>query len=218
MILLRYESKSPLLPYFEVLLHKSQLDEETTKSLANIVITEEKNILEKTSKFLNDNDTWLTGRLWNYNFLDFDYEAIYKLKKFIIEQYDFYAKELQFYNSNQKIYVQCWANLVKNNGKKITPHDHSNAHSTAPLEYSYLSGNLCVQVEGTSTYYGHPIFKEKIYAELPNKNGELILFPSYLWHWADGTKSEIPRITISFDIITEEVYNMIDNKNYRQLK
>jgi hypothetical protein len=36
-------------------------------------------------------------------------------------------------------------------------------------------------------------------------------------HWTDPNESDIPRITISFDIITKEFYNLIDGRNYRRL-
>jgi ectoine hydroxylase-related dioxygenase (phytanoyl-CoA dioxygenase family) len=54
-------------------------------------------------------------------------------------------------------------------------------------------------------------------APIDNIPGEMILFPSYIVHWTDQNTSKTPRISIAFDIITEEVYNMIDNHNFRVL-
>ena len=41
--------------------------------------------------------------------------------------------------------------------------------------------------------------------------------PEFIMHSTDPCVTDIPRITIAFDLITEKVYNMIDNKNFREL-
>jgi hypothetical protein len=117
----------------------------------------------------------------------------------------------------KKIYVQCWANILYNDGRVIDEHNHADAHCNAPFEYCYISGNLSVQTENTNTYFCHPILPRKYRIPVKNINSELILFPSFLIHATDGCITEKPRITISFDIITQEVYNMVDNKNFREL-
>ena len=56
-------------------------------------------------------------------------------------------------------------------------------------------------------YFRHP-FLDKVYAEIPNKNTEMIVFPSFITHYANLSKT-LPRITISFDLITKEYYDII---------
>jgi hypothetical protein len=97
----------------------------------------------------------------------------------------------------------------------INPHHHAGLHGDSPVEYSYISGNLCLQTENTSTCFSHPISHIDIHREIPNVDGELTLFPSFLSHWTLPNLSHNPRITIAFDIIKEEVFNMIDNTNCR---
>ena len=120
-------------------------------------------------------------------------------------------------DSSKPVYIQCWANILYNNGRIIKPHNHANAHCNAPHEYCYVSGNISIVVENTSTFFMHPIFKD-LSIEIPNVTSQLIMFPSFMTHASSENKSETPRITIAFDIITEEVYNMVDSYNYRLLE
>jgi hypothetical protein len=216
MINLSFPSKSQMLPAFEIVLHNSSIDIENCEQLVKVVIKEQPNIIAIKSKHPEDDPTWITGKLWAYNFLDFDYPCVRYLKEFIYSKYLEYATFCNI-DSSKPVYVQCWVNIINNDGRTITPHNHSSAQDTAPAEYSYISGNISLQTENTSTFFAHPILSKRIYREIPNVDGELILFPSFVTHWTSPNLSDKPRITIAFDIITEEVYNMIENTNYRLL-
>jgi hypothetical protein len=190
------------------------LDRKITKRLAEIVLAEENNILNNTSPKNPNDPKWLTQRLWEYNFLDFDYVEVSFFKDWVKEQYLDYARQVGL--PVGKTYIQCWANKIINDGRNIVPHNHTDAHADAPPQYSYLSGNICLQAVDTKTYYASP-FDMRMRIGVDNNQGELVLFPSYVMHWTDKNQSEIPRLSLEFDIITEEVYNMIDNKkNYRE--
>jgi hypothetical protein len=217
MISLEYPSKSPMLPAFNIKLSNTSISESLRQQLIDVVQREEPNIIKNIkSENPNEDPTWLTNKLWAYNFLDFDYACVKELKIFIYDSYINYMKEINV-EPAKKVYTQCWVNILKNNGRRITPHHHADAHGKASYEYSYVSGNISINTENTSTYFQHPLFKE-ISSEIINKNGELIMFPSFVVHWTSENKSINPRITISFDLITEEVYNIIDNRNYRLLQ
>ena len=91
MIPLNFPSKSPMLPGFNINLFDVKLDVETTKQLAEVVIAEETNIINNVkSTDSNDDPTWLTGKLWSYNFLDFDYPCITQFNNFIFDSYKSY--------------------------------------------------------------------------------------------------------------------------------
>jgi hypothetical protein len=216
MIHLNFPSNSAMLPAFDISLHNSSIDVENCEQLVKVVLKEQPNIIAIKSKHSEDDPNWLTGKLWAYNFLDFDYPCVRYLKKFIYSNYLEYALFCSI-DSSKPVYVQCWANIINNDGRIITPHNHADAHGGAPADYSYISGNISLQTENTSTFFAHPILNKKIYREIANKNGEMILFPSFITHWTSQNLSNAPRITIAFDIITEEVYNMVDNTNYRLL-
>ena len=206
-----------MLPAFDIALHNSSIDEENVEQLVKVVLKEEPNIIAIKSKYPDDDPNWITGKLWAYNFLDFDYPCVRYLKKFI------YEKNLEYVlfcniDASKPVYIQCWVNIINNDGRIITPHNHSVGQGgDSPAEYSYISGNISLHTENTSTFFAHPILNKMVYREIPNKNGELILFPSFMNHWTSQNLSVNPRITIAFDIITEEVHNMIENTNYRLL-
>jgi hypothetical protein len=212
---LHYGSKSKYLPEVTIRCGKIKLDENTTSALAKIVLDQEPNIIKNVRSTDQDDDpTWLTGKLWSYNLIDFDYPEITILRNTIKEAYQNYS--LSCGNEPETVYIQCWANIIRNNGRRIFQHNHAGAHANAPQDYCYISGNICVQVNDTNTFYENPFLKDNIIA-VKNVNGDMFLFPSHMIHSSSYNKSEIPRITIAFDLITQEVYDMIDHYNYRLL-
>ena len=212
---LNFQSKSKYLPSISIRLGKYQLDQQITRKLGNIVLTEEPNIIKNVRSTDDyDDPTWLTGKLWSYNFLDFQYEEVKQFQQFIKRSYEEYSRSCGY--EPEKVYIQCWANVIRNNGRNITAHNHASAHSNAPHEYSYVSGNICIQADNTNTYYENPFLKNNA-AAIHNVAGDMFIFPSHIIHWTDTNQSEHPRISIAFDLITQEVYDMIDNHNYRPL-
>jgi hypothetical protein len=217
---LNYLSKSIFTPSITINCFKVNIGEELTIKLRDIVLKEEMNILNNVPLSNKDDDfDWITGRLWSYNFLSFDYDAVRELKTIIKTQYETFTRAIGA--EPAPVYIQCWINIIKNNGRCISPHHHADAHakslsSSLPQEYSYVSGNLCVQTNETNTYFRGPILDKQL-IPIKNVDGEMMLFPSFLVHWTDKNLYETPRITISFDIIQEEFYNMIDGSNYLKL-
>lgn len=212
-----FESKSYFTPSLHLKLYNASISQDLTNRLRDIIILEEPNILANVPPANPNDPDWMTGRLWNYNFLDLDHLEIKQLKQWIKDQYIQYMSLLG--KEPDKVYIQCWVNIIRNNGRRIVPHHHADGHSSdnnAPQEYSYLSGNLCIQTINTSTWFRNPFLDKNICA-IPNIDGEMIFFPSFLTHWTDINQSEKPRITISFDIVLEEFYNKINNINYRLL-
>ena len=209
----KFESSSPVVPNFEVPFLIESLPLDVSKNLSNLVLDKEHDILNIPNTTVND-PTWLTNRLGSYNLLDFDTKDIRVFNNFI---YDNYKKYIKVFGGNvEPVYVLCWANIVRFGGRTITPHHHANAHSDAPQECSYISGNFSAQVDGTNTYFKSPFLDKHI--GIPNNTGELVMFPSSMTHWADIAKTAAPRVTISFDIITEHVYNLSHKKHYKVLE
>jgi hypothetical protein len=212
-----WQSKSFFTPSISINMYNASIPIELNAAIKDIVLKEEPNILKNIPPANPQDPDWMTGRLWNYNFLDLDYEEIRNLKSWIAEQYVIYRESIGA--PKQKVYIQCWVNILRNNGRRIVPHHHADGHSStvnAPQEYSYLSGNLCIQTRNTSTWFQSPFLNQHV-TPIPNIDGEMILFPSWMVHWTDTNQSDEPRITISFDIITEDFYKLIDGVNYREL-
>ena len=212
-MLCEFESSSPFLPTFQVPLLKTQFGEENTKLLRDMVLAKENYILETTKPYPSTDDyDWLTNRLYDYNLLDYsdEHPVLNDFKKFI---YDSYVEFCHSINAPiEKIYIQMWANIIRNNGRRITPHHHIDAHIGAPQEYSYVSGNICVDAVETNTYYRSPFLDKKAFP-IKNVAGDMIMFPSWAVHWTDKNESDVPRISIAYDIVTEHVYNLPESKN-----
>lgn len=97
------------------------------------------------------------------------------------------------------IYGQCWANVLRKN-QSIGVHNHGNS------VHAYLSGHICVFTNNTNTYYLTPYYDEVTSSK--NDLGKITLFPSWIKHYTDSVDSDYERITIAFDLITEESYQM----------
>jgi len=211
-------SKSPTLPAINIPCYRAILDIETTTALKDFIIAEEPNILANTAIPTHINDpTWLTGRLWSYNLLDYDIPEIHKLKEWIGQQYVEYIKGIG--SHPEPVYIRMWANVCHPGGRLIDKHNHIGTRSGAPEENAYITGTLFVgECTDTKTYFQNP-FLETRSVGIPNVAGHMIMFPSYVTHWVDGTKESLLRVSISYDLITQEVYDLIKEniKNFRLL-
>ena len=131
----------------------------------------------------------LTSRFFHFNVLN--WFNTNQLKKEIRKGYESYTNV-----KNTPLFVQCWANVMRK-GDRIRPHVHTH-QNISPLHS--LSGHLCVKVDGsTNTYYGgEPIC---------NSNGQIVFFPSSIRHWTNTYLGDSERITVAFDIYSEEWFN-----------
>jgi hypothetical protein len=220
---IQFPGNPPLIPAHETTVHRSRISAELVKGLEDVVEAERENILNTTPKPPPGKPVnWLTGRLWHYNFFDFDYDAVRKYKDFAAEQYIDYIQKIG--GREEATYIRCWANYCKFS-QLITWHNHSDAHSDHQIDYGYISGNLCVRTFDTNTYFRSPYIGGSQYSKevivdmvgVKNVDAELIQFPSYLYHKTDENMTQTPRITISYDIITERVYNKIGNPLFCKL-
>jgi hypothetical protein len=173
------------------------------KKFAKKILKNEPRILKKyppktlNLKYYTDGETGLgfnslTSRVSQYNLLN--WWGTRPLKKWMRRGYENYNNI-----KDKPLYVQCWANVMRK-GEQIKPHKHAMSQYGCPPE-TYLCGHLSVQVDGsTSTYYeGSPIL---------NENGQMSFFPAYTHHWTDRYENDGERITIAFDIYSEEFYNI----------
>lgn len=192
------EEFTPFAPYWDYMIAEGQ----TYINFAPII----KEILDKEKEIINRyeyEDDWgtklgpnsLTSRSNRYNLLEF--ESTSPVKDTIRTMHDEFLTEMQIPMAPGPLYVQCWANVMRKK-QKIATH----CHGFGP--WGYLSGHLCVQVKDTSTYY-HKLHGDETWAS-PNKDGKITLFPSWVRHYTDSVKDDQERITIAFDIMTEEGY------------
>jgi hypothetical protein len=183
--------------------------------LAELILSKEDEIKSSTMiKKINDGSCFdggtglgpqsLTSRSGQYNLLTWDDHEVKKLfnqiKKTYIEFYEHVGV-----GKRPSTFIQCWANVVN-------PGQHLNIHHHSFHEESYLGGHFCVQVEKSETLYINPIkkayFEDEQYAS-PNVPGKLTIFQSVIPHGTTPHVGTKKRITIAFDIITEEQKNRL---------
>jgi len=216
---LEFASQSAMLPPISIPIHISQYDMMATKDLEQLILASEESILaipvpEENklaswgSNYKERPDHWITSRLPFYNFL----ERVESFRNFVYESYLNYQNELD--NPIYKVYAHGWVNIIRTN-EHIVPHNHAAAHVNAPEETSYVSGNFCVRADDTSTNYRNPYIHND-WKSIPNNPGDLVLFPSFIFHNTSVNKVEQPRLSIAFDIITEEVYNNLPD-NFKKI-
>lgn len=191
------EEFTPFAPYWDYVMAETEVQWDL-QPLIDEILSKEKGIIEST-EFTDDWGTRLgknslTSRSNTYNLLEFDNAA--DLRDSIRSVHDRFLQNLEMeYPSG--IFVQCWANVMRKK-EKIAPH----CHAFGP--YTYLSGHLCMQVEDTSTYYINPYGGDPWESE--NTNGKITLFPGWLRHYTDPVPPDQTRITIAFDILSENGY------------
>ena len=134
----------------------------------------------------------LTSRFCYFNVLS--WFGTRKLRKYIKAGYNDFNQV-----DDNPVFVQCWANVMRK-GDRIKPHKHTHVMNLSSVHA--LSGHLCVNVdESTSTYYdGRP---------LCNVNGQMVFFPTTMTHWTNTYMGDSERITIAFDIYSEEWFNYV---------
>jgi hypothetical protein len=220
---LEFGTQSAMMPPIRVPIHISQYDIDSTVSMGERILASEKDILAIPvpeinakaswgSNYTERPDNWITARLPYYNFLDGNDEEVVAFRNFIHNSYLEYQKGLG--NPIFKVYVHGWVNIIRQ-GEQITPHNHANAHVTAPEETSYISGNFCVRADNTSTNYRSP-YIHNAWKSIPNNAGDLVLFPSFVFHNTSVNVATEPRLSLAFDIITEQVYNNLPD-NYKKI-
>ena len=136
----------------------------------------------------------LTSRFSFYNLLE--WKCFKNLREDIKK---FYIDYSDFYDQNEPIYVQCWANVLRN-GEKMNLHSHcSDKHHTS---YGGISGTLFVY--GDIKTYTQYHFGDKNNIFILNEPGVMTLFPSNISHKVDEYTGNNERISIAFDIKTEK--------------
>jgi hypothetical protein len=142
----------------------------------------------------------LTSRFKAFNVLLWDHPEIYKLKHEIRFFYDLACKHFNV-DSNEKVYIQCWANVLRQ-GEKMSNHRHS-----GNTDESFLSGHFTVSCQDTQTVYQNP-FSDVVYNPeyyyFNNSPGRINIFNSHIYHYTTEHKDDSERITVAFDLFYKQ--------------
>lgn len=199
MKIISFENETPktkFAPVFNYYFYENVVD---IKNIKELIISKEQEVID-SYPYTNDWNTGLgeksmTSRSNCYNILK--WEECDFLKDIIRNSHDNFITSLE-YDWEDKIYVQCWANVLRK-GQRIKQHQHWNT------SYTYLGGHICLDDYETKTNYVNPYNKKVYFSD--NTKGKISLFPNWLEHYTDIYEGDGVRVTIAFDIITQTVYD-----------
>ena len=183
--------------------------EEVTSDIRSVILEKEIEIIKQYPETTNDGGTGLrskslTSKFSKFNIFSWDFEWVDTIKNCSISAIENMCAE----NMPDKIYGQCWANVMRF-GEQIKPHWHSS------YEHSFLGAHITIAADNTKTYYENPYNKNNVYS-FDNKIGSINIFPSYLIHCTDIHLGDNERITLAMDFLTEDAIvsssnNELDN-------
>jgi len=190
--------RTPFAPEWNYYLAEEVIVDVDFKKLFKFLKTQEQKVLKlKTTTDgytgLGSNST--TAKHGQYNVFKWRNKEITKLKNNIILLHNKFINYLNI-KIDSKIYINSWFNILR---KKQSIKTH--LHGTTPD--SYLSGNICVSCDGTSTVYINPIntINDPVTYKSKNIVGKIILFQSNIPHYSTPHKNDKERMTIAFDLM-----------------
>lgn len=210
LVKLKFDSKSPFVPDVEIPVEIDTIGGALCEEIKRIILIEEPIIMETYNPYMNGVperaaglEDWVTNRAFEYNFLKLQdkYPDLAYLKDFILYQYRNYIKQLSL--PEEEVYIQCWINVLRKDSRFFSAHHHAHVSRIGDQSYAYVSGNICIDAENTNTYYYSP-FLDKKKISIKNNPSESVLFPAWVMHSTDQNKSENPRLSVAFDIITKK--------------
>ena len=120
-------------------------------------------------------------------------------KKEIDRNLKIYAKSLNF-KVNEYIFHSSWIALFeKNNYGHIHNHGYSDVSGVYYYSRSEEDGHIFFESPVDSASSSLPFFGGQI--TIPGTTGTLLLFPGWLRHGIRPNMTDIPRISLSFDIV-----------------
>jgi len=195
---------TPFAPVYSIPFWNSELlTEPEVDFMCAKILSKESEIIQNNPHLTYDGGTGLgpnslTSKFAGYNILQWDRDGEdYVVRRFKVWLHNAVREMCEHVNEDimeLKPWAQCWANVLRK-GEKLNPHQHSSD------AYSFLSGNVCLKADGTSTVYQNPFTMNAV--GIKNVPGYLTIFPEYIVHWTTPNESDTERISLGIDIVTE---------------
>lgn len=140
------------------------------------------------------------NKVWEkYNLFEWDDPSIKDLKNKIWQMYLKYCQSINVESySRENIWIRGWAVKLEEN-EEIGMHSHSLHENT------FVSGNISLTENNTTTDYWIPLFS--LYHgtfQCNNKPGRIVLFPSWVQHGVNPNQSGYVRYSLAFDLFTQK--------------
>lgn len=179
-----WEANTPFAPTFDLPLWIEDVNLFPTKTLINYIDIQSIDDYQKI---------WQT-----INIFKWETESIKILQNTINIIYKKYMNSLG-YSPENYFYLRGWVvKLKQNSGVPLHAHSHH--------ENTYLSGNLMLSNNNTTTDYAIPHLSTYYgFYKVENRPGRITLFPSWVEHKVDPIDDET-RYSIGFDIFTENSF------------
>ena len=150
-----------------------------------------------------ENDAWK-----KYNIFSFDNPLLLDLRNSIWKSYNDYCKSLgvEIY-PRDFIFIRGW-------GLKLSQNENVKIHSHSLHENTFVSGNISLSDNNTTTDYWIPLFS--LYHgmfECKNIPGTMALFPSWLQHGVNPNTSGKDRYSFAFDLFTKKSIDYVLETN-----
>jgi len=149
-------------------------------------------LIDDLLEVVKRNEDLYKNHQWeHYNIFLWEDRCICDLKDIIKASYEDFCRKIGC--SRESVWIRGWVYPQKQ-GMVLKRHSH------AMHENAYISGNICLTENNTTTDYDIPYLG---WVTTENSKGRMTLFPSCLPHSVDKLKDE-ERYTIAFDLITEQ--------------
>ena len=164
---------------------------------------ENSNISKKTQSLLNGG-VQSSGNLFNL-----EYSSIKKLKKIIINKINNYRL---YYEKSDNDFIKKWPKkfnlygwiIIMNNGGNLMPHIHkegwlsSSIYLKRPEKREANDGDIKFSFHGGNYPSDNKNFPSEI---IDIKEGDMVMFPSSIFHSTIPFTSDRKRVTLAFDVI-----------------
>ncbi len=158
-----------------------------------------------------DGEEWKTYNIFSWNF-----DWVKSLSDQIWDTYIKYTSSIEVESyTKDSVWIRGWV-------VRLDPGQGLNIHSHSLHENTFLSGNISLTDNNTTTNYWIPLFS--LYHGMfrwINIPGSMVLFPSWLQHSVDENLSGKVRYTVAFDMFSHHTmdfisanrHNSSDNEN-----
>ena len=171
------------------------------------------NVLNKSKINKKEQSLLRNGYQSSGNIFLINEEPIQKIKKIILNQIDLYKRSFSHLNSDliskwPKDYTLYGWLIVMNKGGSLSGHMHKEGwlsgaiYLEMPEKVDNNEGDIAFSLHGSNYPDDGKSFKTEI---LPINRGDIVLFPSSLFHSTIPFNSEQKRITFAFDIVPKNI-------------